>query len=110
MPTNRGSGRRQVIFPAFQSTGCGTGRICLTESGLALDAVPDRAWAFAISFCGVLCCWLAARNTKARDATLQRGALDLVNRLAELLHWFDQADPVLGAAIANPLTRTQLHL
>lgn len=82
----------------------------LLESGLALDRVPERAWTFAVSGYRVLYRWLAARNGEAWDVGLQRGALDLVNRLAELLHWFDQADPVLGAAIANPLTRTQLHL
>lgn len=98
------------LSDAFKGTGGGAGQVRLLETGLALDRVPERAWTFAVSGYRVLYRWLAARNGEAWDVGLQRGALDLVNRLAELLHWFDQADPVLGAAIANPLTRTQLHL
>ena len=36
-------------------------------------------------------------------AALQRAILDLVWRLAELPHWFDAADPILAAALSNPL-------
>jgi hypothetical protein len=54
--------------------------------------------------------WLIARNGEALDAALQRVALDAAWRIEELLHWFDAADVVLAAALADPLTRAGLGL
>jgi hypothetical protein len=98
------------LSEAFVSAG-DAGRIALVAGGgLALDQVPSAAWHFAVSGYRVLYRWLAARNGEAWNATLQRGALDLVNRLTELLHWFTLADAVLVQAVATPLTRTRLGL
>lgn len=66
-------------------------------------------FAFGVSGYRVLYRWLAARAGEPL-AEMQRDALDLAWRLAELLHWFDLADPVLDAAVARPLSRTALGL
>ena len=54
--------------------------------------------------------FLAARAGAALDAAMQRAILDLAWRIEELLHWFAQADTVLAAAIASPLTRAELGI
>lgn len=98
------------IGRAFLPDGSGNGAIPLQHDGsLRLAGVPERAFAFGVSGYRVLYRWLAARAGEPL-AEVQRDALDVVWRLAELLHWFDQADPVLNAAVARPLSRSALGL
>jgi hypothetical protein len=98
------------IGQAFRADGSGSGAIPLQQDGsLRLAGVPERVFAFGVSGYRVLHRWLAARAGEPL-AEVQRDALDVVWRLAELLHWFDEADPVLEAALARPLTRAMLGL
>ncbi|WP_439577472.1 type ISP restriction/modification enzyme [Elioraea sp.] len=98
------------IGQAFRADGSGSGAIPLQEDGsLRLAGVPERVFAFGVSGYRVLYRWLAARADEAL-AEVQRDALDVAWRLTEVLHWFDQADPVLEAALARPLTRAELGL
>lgn len=95
---------------AFVPDGSGNGAVALvSDQALKLVGVPERVYAFAVSGYRVLYRWLAAREGE-RLADVQTGALDLVWRLSELLHWFDKADSALAAAIADPLTRKRLGL
>jgi hypothetical protein len=98
------------IGRAFLPDGSGNGAIPLQHDGsLRLALVPQRVFDFGVSGYPVLHRWLAARAGEPL-AEVQRDALDVVWRLAELLHWFDEADPVLEAALARPLTRAMLGL
>lgn len=95
---------------AFREDGSGHGFIPLQEDqSLRLAGVSRRAWEFAVSGYRVLYRWLAARNGEALG-DVQRGLLDLVWRIEELLHWFDAADAALAEALARPLTRAALGL
>lgn len=96
---------------AFREDGSGTGFVLLQEDqSLRMAGVSRRAWDFAVSGYLVLYRWLAARNGEALDTHLQRGMLDVVWRIEELLSLFDAADAVLERALARPLTRAALQL
>jgi hypothetical protein len=96
---------------AFLEDGSGRGFIPLQEDqSLRLAGVSRPAFEFAVSGYRVLYRWLAARNGEAIDAALQRGILDIVWRIEELLHWFDAADAVLERALVRPVTRAELSL
>ena len=96
---------------AFHQDGTGSGFVpLLTDESLKLAHIPERVWTFAVSGYRVLPRWLAARNGQALDAALHRAVLDLTGRIAELLHWFDTADPILAAALERPLTASELGL
>jgi hypothetical protein len=98
------------IGQAFRADESGSGAIPLQQDGsLRLAGVPKRVFAFGVSGYRVLYRWLAARAGESL-ADVQGDALDVAWRLTEVLHWFDQADPVLEAAIANPLLRGALGL
>jgi hypothetical protein len=98
------------IGQAFLPDGTGNGAIPLQQDGsLRLAGVPERVFAFGVSGYRVLYRWLAARAGESL-AEVQRDALDVAWRLTELMHWFDQADPVLEAAVAEPLGRGALGL
>jgi hypothetical protein len=98
------------IGQAFLPDGTGNGAIPLQQDGsLRLAGVPERVFAFGVSGYRVLYRWLAARVGESL-AEVQRDALDVAWRLTELMHWFDQADPVLEAAVAEPLGRGSLGL
>lgn len=96
---------------AFLEAGDGTGFVPLQpDQSLRLAGVPARVWTFAVSGYRVVPRWLAARDGEALDAALLRATLDIVWRVAELLHWFDAADAVLARAVAGSLTRDALGL
>jgi hypothetical protein len=98
------------IGQALLPDGTGNGAIPLQQDGsLRLAGVPERVFAFGVSGYRVLYRWIAARVGESL-AEVQRDALDVAWRLTELMHWFDQADPVLEAAVAEPLGRGSLGL
>ena len=78
------------------------------DQSLRLGHLPEPVWRFAVSGYPVLPRWLAARRGEALDAGLNRAILDVAWRIQELLHWFAEADRVLDAAVAAPLTRAAL--
>lgn len=80
------------------------------DQSLRLGDLPDAVWRFAVSGYAVLPRWLAARRGEALDAGMNRAILDVAWRIEELLHWFAEADLVLEAALAAPLTRAALGL
>lgn len=86
----------------------------LADRSLRIAEVPDAVWDFEISGYRVLYRWLRARNGEqivgANGAALQRDALDVTWRIAELLHLYNQADEVLASALEAPLTRSDLDL
>ena len=73
-----------------------------------ISGVSDAAWSFSVSGYPILHRWLRARNGQRVDAALQRGILDLVARVEELLHRFREADPLLEQAVEMSLSRKQL--
>jgi len=72
--------------------------------------VSERTWEFAVSGYPVLHRWLRARNGDEITAVLQRNILDVVGRINESLHLFDEADRVLAEAVEASLTRAQIGL
>ncbi len=85
------------------------GRIVLAEDrSFVISGVSDAAWKFSVSGYPVLHRWLRARNGQRVDAALQRGILDLVARVEELLHRFREADHLLEQAVEMSLSRYQL--
>jgi hypothetical protein len=82
----------------------------LSDQSLRIANVSERAWQFSVSGYQVLYRWLRARNGDEITALLQRNILDMVGRIAESLHLFDQADRVLAEAVEASLTRTQIGL
>ena len=99
------------IGSAFLADGAGGGSIPLqADQSLRVVDVPERAWRFAVSGYRVLPRWLLARNGETYDSAMQRAILDVIQRVEELLHWFDAADAVLAKALQQPLTRADLGL
>lgn len=79
----------------------GTGRVA---------GVPEAVWRFAVSGYRLLPRWLAAREGQPVDKALITAMRDVAGRIAELIHWFDRADLVLKAALADTVTREELGL
>lgn len=93
----------------------GRGAVTLVEgTAFRIDGVSQRAWEFAVSGYPVLYKWLKAREgeatTGASGVALLREALDLVGRIEELIHQFDEADALLPRQEGDTLTRAQLGL
>ena len=96
---------------AFRSAGGGAGSLALlADRSLCLDGLPEAVWTFAVSGYEVLPRFLAAREGEALDAALQRAILDVAWRIEALLYWFAEADSLLEAALAAPLTRACLGI
>ena len=82
----------------------------LPDRSLRIIGVPQRVWLFSVSGYAVLYRWLRARNGQTIDRDLQRGILDTVGRIAEMIDLCDQADIVLQGALARSLGRRELGL
>jgi hypothetical protein len=82
----------------------------LADRSLRIIGVPERVWRFAVSGYAALYRWLRARNGQTIDRDLQRGILDTVGRIAEMIDLCDQADVVLEGALARSLGRHELCL
>ena len=99
---------------AFTAVGTAGAIALLRNQSLRMTDVSERVWRFEVSGHLVLYRWLRARNGTSiaggLGAALLREALDIAWRIAELLFLFDQADGVLGNALAAPLTRVDLDL
>lgn len=65
-------------------------------------------WDFAVSGYAVLPRWLRHREGEVCDFALVSAVLDVCARIAALLDLMARADPVLAAAIADPLTSEDL--
>jgi len=81
---------------------------CADETG-RFDGLPPRVWEFAVSGYRVLKRWVEAR-AGLEGAIYWPQFRDVATRIHELLHWFDQADLVLEAVLANTLSREELGL
>jgi hypothetical protein len=93
---------------AFTPDGA-TGTISLTANGsFLIRGVSLRVWQFAVSDYQVIHSWISFRRGEPIDATFQRAVLDLVWRVEELIHLFDEADALLAESLANTLTRTDV--
>lgn len=82
----------------------------LSDRSLRIANVSERVWQFSVSGYQVLYRWLRARNGDEITAVLQRNILDVVGRIDESLHLFDEADRVLAEAVETSLTRAQIGL
>ncbi len=89
----------------------GIGQIALlSDRSLRIVDVSERLWNFSISGYQVVYHWLRDRNGERINAALQRAMLDILWRVEELLHLFDEADGVLNLSLNGPLSRSQLGL
>ena len=94
---------------AFRPAEAG-GQIALAADwSFFISAVSETAWNFEVSGYPVLHHWLRARNGETVDALLQREILDVVGRIEELLHLFDEAVPLLERAISMSLSKDVLN-
>jgi predicted helicase len=84
-------------------------RLCADGSGL-VTGIPKRVWDFAVSGYRVLPRWLAAREGVEIDDAFRKEFVDIVGRITELIHRFDEADLVLDATLNHTLTRDDLGL
>lgn len=82
----------------------------LGDRSLRVVGVSNRAWKFAVSGYPVLRRWLYARKGETLDRHLQRALLDIIARIEELMHLFDEADGMFDTAAGAALTGTQLGL
>ena len=81
------------------------GVLALTAAGdMRVAKVPARVWEFAVSGYPVLPRWLRARRGQALDRALNRGILDLVARIGQLLYLFDETDALLAESLEAPLS------
>lgn len=88
-----------------------TGYVALrSDHSLRVANVSARAWRFSVSGYQVLYRWLRARNGEGISAALQRAILDTIARIEESVHLYNEADPVLAAAVEASLTRAQIGL
>ena len=93
---------------AFTGTGR-TGTLALVaDRSLCVTGVSERAWQFSVSGYSILYRWLRARNGEVLNARLQRDLLDIISRIENTLHLYDEADEVLAAAAEAALTRDQM--
>lgn len=74
----------------------------------AFSGLPEAVWAFSVSGYRVLYRWIDGRKGLPVTLALFRELRDVAARIAELMHWFDAADLVLAATLADTLTRTEL--
>ena len=81
--------------------------LCADGSG-RVEGLPVEVWRFAVSGYRVLPRWLEARIGLPADLNLVRDLRDVAARIAELIDLFTEADTVLAAALAEPLTREAL--
>jgi predicted helicase len=103
------------IGSAFLDQGNDFGTMRLAGT-LRLERVPLRVWEFAVSGYRVVYRWLEARNGLSLDQvideetgeTLQRQVLDLIARVAAYIDACDAAEPILEAALASPVTKSDL--
>lgn len=70
--------------------------------------LPLSIWSFAVSGYRVLPRWIEGRKGLPVTLELMRELRDIAARIAELIHWFDAADLVLDAVLADTLTREEL--
>lgn len=78
------------------------------EAVTAFSGVPDAIWSFSVSGYRVLPRWIEGRKTMPVTLALMRELRDVAARIAELIHWFESADLVLNATLADTLTREEL--
>lgn len=81
------------------------------DSNLAVPAfsgLPEAVWSFSVSGYRVLYRWIDGRKGLPVTLALCRELRDVAARIAELMHWFNAADLVLTATLANTLTREEL--
>ena len=74
----------------------------------AFSGLPDAVWSFTVSGYRVLPRWIDGRKGRPLTLALMRELRDVAARIHELIHWFGQADLVLGATLADSLTRDKL--
>jgi hypothetical protein len=89
----------------------GVGEVALLpDRSLRISVVNEAVWNFSISGYQVLYRWLRARNGEVINAALQRGILDTVWRIEEMLQLYDEADVILNETLQATLTRAQVGL
>jgi hypothetical protein len=83
--------------------------IALCENGSGrITGIPQTVWDFAVSGYRVLPRWIDGRKGLPADLAFVRELRDVAARIAELIHWFDEADIVLNETLADTLTREEL--
>lgn len=92
---------RRLVPPLHAS------RDVVTSNGF--DGLAPRVWEFSVSGYRVLKRWVEAR-AGLDGATWWPQFRDIAARINELLHWFDEADLVLEAVLADTLSREELGL
>ena len=74
----------------------------------AFTGLPQAVWDFAVSGYRVLPRWIDGRKGLPFDNAMKDALRDVAARIHELLHWFERADLVLEATLADTLTREEL--
>lgn len=83
--------------------------LCADGSG-RISGIPRHVWEFAVSGYRVLPRWLAGREGITVDDAFIRELRDIIGRINELIHRFDEADLVLQDALNHTLTKDELGL
>ena len=78
------------------------------EAVPTFSGLPEAIWSFSVSGYRVLYRWIDGRKGLPVTLALFRELRDVAARIAELIHWFDAADLVLTATLADTLTREEL--
>ncbi len=85
------------------------GQIILAPDGRGrVSGIPQGVWDFAVSGYRVLPRWLDGRKGQPATYEFFLEMKDVAQRIAELIHRFDEADLVLADTLANSLTRVRL--
>ena len=74
----------------------------------AFTGLPLSVWDFSVSGYRVLPRWIEGRKGLPVTLALLRELRDVAARIHELIHWFERADLVLEATLADTLTREEL--
>lgn len=84
-------------------------RLCADGSG-HVSGISRSAWEFEVSGYRVIPRWLGGREGLALDHDLLNSFRDLVGRVAELIHLFQEADGLLIRALESTLSSSDLGL
>ncbi|MFM9853383.1 MAG: hypothetical protein ACKVOJ_11345 [Sphingomonadaceae bacterium] len=74
----------------------------------AFTGLPEAIWSFSVSGYRVLPRWIDGRKGLPFTDALKTELRDVAARIAELIHWFDEADLVLEETLGDTLTRAEL--
>jgi hypothetical protein len=105
-----GTGQGVTLQAPKPSAFAGDAVPLLADQSLRLSGISEAVWTFEVSGYRLLHKWLSGRDGDALDAGLLNGARDVADRIAELMHWFEQADALLDSVMEDALPRADFGL